>query len=372
MSEEKCAVLKMLEEKKISFEEAIALLNALNENTNDIKPDFNNNFTESENTCQDHAQQTHDTDSASSNSESFKEKYAPNTDNLEKTFKRLGKTFEQLGDRFEVKMNGFSDEVEKKVVNSTNTWVDELKQMFGTSHTNFSKFSSENHYPIQGDMTFDVITLNGRIMVEASDDNEIHVFATYYIHGQIDNFIPENYIEMTMKGSSYNLQALPNNLSGADIKILLPKQFTYNLNLKTSNGKITCTDLNLNTCEALTSNAKILLSNCSVVNGNLRTSNSKIGLDLLDIQSLKSLNCTTSNSKILGSFKNLANREGRLVLNTTSGKIDVDSPFLISAATSNTSYSGSQHYEGTTKNYQSSDNPFEILASTTNSNIYFD
>lgn len=377
MSEEKLLILKMLENGTISSDEAVSLLDALNEDTSDIKIPIEE--IPSSQTDFDNANSTEKSDAADSESNSddnFKNKNYSNThqnsqnfntSNFEKTFKKLGKTFEQLGDKFEVKMNGFSDEVEKKINNNASSVVDDLKNFFGTSGYNNHSYEFNLKYNIANISNINIETSNGKIVVITSDDDTLSFTANFYSKSVFENFEASKFCDCSFDDNVFKFKLFKNICSGADIKISIPKRLVSDISLTSSNAKIVCDDLNCNKLDIHTSNAKIILTNCSIATGDLKTSNGKINLDVFDVSNLTNLNILTSNSKILATLKNINSHPGIINLITSNAKIDVDIPSFVRE-----SDLSSKNYIGKSSNLDLSKPHFNLKAITSNADIYFE
>lgn len=377
MSEEKLLILKMLENGTISSEEAVSLLDALNEDASDINipieeiPSSQTDFNAADNT-----EKSDTADSKSSSDDTFKDKNYSNThqnsqnfntSNFEKTFKKLGKTFEQLGDKFEVKMNGFSDEVEKKINNNASSVVDDLKNFFGTSGYGNHSYEFNLKYDITSMLAIDIATSNGKIVVNTSDDDNLYFSANFYAKSAFENFNANEFCDCSFDDNIFKFKLFKDLCNGADIKLSVPKRLVSNISLISSNAKIVCDDLNCNNLDIHTSNAKIILTNCNIETGDLKTSNGKINLDVFDVSNLNNLNILTSNSKILATLKNINSRPGIINLITSNAKIDVDIPSFVRE-----SDLSSKNYIGKSSNLDLSKPHFNLKAITSNSDIYFE
>lgn len=385
-SEEKILILTMLEEGKISSDEAAKLLEAIDEH-----------------------------DGSSKKKESSGKHH------------RSGNNFENLGDELGDKISEFADKmgelgeniaskIEEKVrnvehkKNSNNSQKGSLLDRI-LSSIDFPGFTND-FYTTKENYDIDVENpsnyylhvegINGKIQIDTHPGNNILIEALVKTRDELD----QKAINVEADGSRLIVKpAIFHNVSISYI-ILIPNKtfkevFAKTSNSKivvngvqfeiaelfTSNSKIEVIDSNIKNLEAKTSNSKISLCNSHFESLSAKTSNSKIeyvksyGKDISLITSNSTIevnnivingvvkaDLVTSNSKIIFSADNY-NGGFDITADTSMGNIVLNIPNLMYKE-SNQNKLSSKHLRTTSSNFEQVNDKIYLTAKTSNGSIY--
>lgn len=298
----------MLEEGKITSEEALRLLEALDNNEEKIKDDLKSS---SENKFNDTINKF------SKKAEKFAEKFGPD---FVSRVENVSSDFADAAVKFADKMVGFfsngfsSTEIYKTISRNYSFPVNSLEKMkviLKTQNLSVSTSTTEA----------EVISLNFRLnlfdesvdidsyMTIESEGNLIHLNTNFpsKIWGKLDIELP------------INLEAL--EIETSNSKCHIEDLNAASLYCNTSNGKIEIEDCNCENLNAKTNNGKILISKCRASYAIADTSNGNIEIEDSGFDSLKSI---TSNSSIfLSRFNSISTGEAKFDLQTSNGKIKI-------------------------------------------------
>ncbi len=181
----------------------------------------------------------------------------------------------------------------------------------------------EETYTSEEFQAFDFDFDNRKIYVVPSEDDTIMV--KYYVNDKEEYVIDEAgaTLEITIDRKWYNnffnIGGLTNP-SYYDVYLYLPDTITeYNLNIASSNGKISIVDTtDLGTVYLDTSNGDIIIENLDAIRLDLETSNGRISLQNVVVEN--DISAGTSNGRII-----LDDITGdTLVFSTSNGKIQAD------------------------------------------------
>lgn len=302
MDDERMMILSMLEEGKITSEEAIKLLDALGEN------DSNIHF----------------------------ETYEETEENIEKKNKKNSttKNFTFQGK----KANDFGSNIENLISDMVNNIVNKslsfgLTGTYETVNKKIEKDISNIENPI-----LDFNTINGSIKVEPWDEEKISLDITcaYKKNKSNKEDVPYNFYE---EGRVIKFE--PTNVKNTTIslKAKIPNKHYEKIILNTKNGSIKIHGLELDSLSAITKNASITMEDITSLNIYGESTNASIRLK--DIESEK-VDVLTTNGKI--DYKNITSnhtsgqttngsikanniKSKKAILKTTNGKIsctDID------------------------------------------------
>ena len=137
------------------------------------------------------------------------------------------------------------------------------------------------------------------------------------------------------------------------------------IDMKSSNGKVTIEEIVADTISVNTSNGRIASRDIDCVNLTLNTSNSTVLADEIQTERLDEGNFTCSNGKIALSFKEI-HKEVDLDLHTTMGTIDLQLPLPLLYESNPSQYAKS--VKAHTQGY-SEGNGLALFARTTNGSI---
>lgn len=174
---------------------------------------------------------------------------------------------------------------------------------------------------------------NGNITVEVWDRPEIDVRATW--NARVEDFDFAPVIEISSDGTRIAWDGTRNELTGVGYVISVPAGI--NLDLNTSNGKISVSGQGLADLTARSSNGSVLVDNAGTGQLIVRTSNSLVRIDGWR----GDVDCITSNGAI-HAYLGLVER-GNYTLTTSNGAInlvvDKSSRFNFQGSTSNAAIS---------------------------------
>lgn len=356
MNEEKMMILKMLKESKISEEEAMKLLDALEK-----KKD-----------------------------EKYFEDKADET--LEGKFDKFGEKIEKIGEDLSEGANSLTD----KIMDIVDSFIDKgsFTNILG-NHEIKNEILELEINDIEKPI-LDIKNLNGSIDLNPWSKDYIYVKAIcYFKKNKIS--IDEKIMDLRKEENKVILEPLFDSNIGVNLDISVPLQFYNEIKLMTSNGKINIYDLKAENISSNTTNGSITLNNIdtkynvdlNTKNGriilkdikcnklNLITKNASINLDAINCEKgtltsqngkiilkdakLSMTDITTSNSPIKIEDSTI----DYLFVKTSNGKIDINNLDIESLKEVKLSTSNSGIYIYLNDFYKS----YHIDASTTNSNI---
>ncbi len=191
-------------------------------------------------------------------------------------------------------------------------------EYFNISEDEFTYY--EETYTSDEFQAFDFDFDNRKIYVLKSEDENITV--QYYVNDKDDYTIDDSgsTLEITVERKWYNNFFNIGNITNPsyyEVYLYLPEVDTaYNLNIASTNGKISVTDTDdLGTVYLDTSNGDIIIENLNAIRLDLETSNGRI--DLSNVATTGDITAGTSNGRII-----LDDVSGdTLVFSTSNGKI---------------------------------------------------
>ncbi|WP_077369303.1 DUF4097 family beta strand repeat-containing protein [Anaerosalibacter sp. Marseille-P3206] len=301
MKEERMMILTMLEEGKISSEEALKLLDAIDDTPEDVEEEFI--ITDED--------KTQEKDEKKINFEKTMEK-------VEKTLKEQGKKVGDLGADLGNKISELFSGIKDKS-SSVNFWGN-----YETSSTTLEKDISHIDEPI-----IDLSSVNGSISVKTWEKQSLLIkVICNYKKGVLD----ENDTFYDFYEEDNKIIFRPNFTSNIGIKleVYLPDKKYDNIILNTSNAKIEVNKVNLNSLICDTTNSNINVSDIVGKDVKLATKNGKIYIEKVQspIILANSTNSSMILNKITGEKVFVATKNGRIYLD----EIIADS---IDATTSN-------------------------------------
>lgn len=376
--EEKILILKMLEEGKITTEEALKLLESLDKKNDEIK----------------------------------REEKSTSEGKLNDTINKFSKKAEEFAERIGPDFITKVENVSMDFADAAVKFADKMVNFF--SNTDIYKNVSKNFsFPINNpeNLRFKIKTQNLAITVDTSDTSEVYINMKLNLLEEttdIDIDIDiDKYIFVASDDNLININTdFPNKIWGK-LEIKLPKNIenfeietnnskciiddirAQSLCCNTSNGKIELSDSSFKKLQASTNNGKIILSHCQASCAFLDTSNSSIEIENSSFDKLSS--GTTNGNIHLSRFYSINLGEAIYELKTTNGKIIIALPkdnnavYKINANTTlgNINISGLESSYAIDRNdanmksvasilsssYHDADNKVSIEASTTNASI---
>ncbi len=332
MKEERRMILQMIEDGKITADEGIALLEALEKSqVEEIsnKTEHNNEKQQKETGTDDHTDFIREEKSKDSSSN-----HAAFEDFSEKA-KRFG---EEMYEQSKTVGNKLGDLVERII-----TKVKDLDFDFDFSFANMPKVEKVlvGTPPMSG--VIDLTTVNGKVEITGWDEPEyrIEVSGAIRAEDQIEaNAILNEILHVEETADSLTVGIEQRRGTKLSLEVYLPKQLLNDLKVKTSNGSIEIENINLDGAKLETNNGPIKLEGvestglyCETSNGRIsiedamidelyaKTSNGQVRLE----GSMSKVKCFTSNGSIRYTLNEA--REGELYFETTNGSIEVKLPF---------------------------------------------
>lgn len=252
MKEEKMMILSMLQEGKITPEEAVKLIEALE----DLETPH------------------------SSKETSF---HQENKDDKDKTNKILNKTLDEIGSDISSALtsvfNGLKD-IGTSIGINNNT---------STINLDLEKDITDIQNPI-----IDLKAVNGSITLAQSTEDKLLIKVTVqYKNGLLDN--DKEFYKFFTEGNRVVFAPIYNNDVSIRLEVSLPKRDYTEIIINSTNGKINIEDLQSNTLKCGTTNGSIVISDITGKDINLSTKNGKI-----ECKNTKSddMNLVTTNSSI--------------------------------------------------------------------------
>lgn len=180
---------------------------------------------------------------------------------------------------------------------------------------------------------FQVNNFNGPVKVSSWDKPEYNIDLKIESRGYTEEEAVENLKELkidlldevvddvTKLVLQYNYPRIEDVSYSIDVDVKLPNTVEADLDVRSSNGSISLTDLKGDTIKARTSNGRIILEDLSAKSLNGRTSNGNIQctVEAMDTQ-LHTSNGTISVSKLKGESLEARTSNGRIVLGDISVK----------------------------------------------------
>ncbi|MGI6584954.1 MAG: DUF4097 family beta strand repeat protein [Gracilibacteraceae bacterium] len=342
--EEKLLILKMLQEEKISADDAVKLLEALEKSStgtsssgsriNEIKDELTAKLNEMK-------------------IDEKLNKFGEKASKLAATFgEKAEKLVEQLGDsinaeKIENSTEKFTEEFTKRIetlgqdiaesaVKFADAFADQLGSLFDTINDQY-RYNSNYTYTAENIHDIYLETDNFFVKVGPNDKKEIKVNIS--ANSNIPQLVIDEYFKAIKDTDSYTLSSEFPGRTWGRIDILIPKDINMlkistnnakceisdidvkNLSCVTANGKISLARCHTDNIEAYTDNEKVILNKISTRTASIRTSNSKI---LIENSLLDNIDAKTSNAAIMVN----ASRKGDSLsscytLSTSNGKIDL-------------------------------------------------
>lgn len=328
MKEERRMILQMVEEGKITAEEGVALLEALEASAVHERPPVQNH--NDANASATHNDATNDFEAKSEEMHQ-----------QEKTFEELAQSMRRIGDELSIQgktvSNKIGDMVERII-----TKVKELDFDFDFSVGNWPKVEKvfEGTLPAKG--IIDLTTVNGKVEVTGWDRPEyrIEIRGAVRAESQIEaNAILNELLHFEENEELLKVGVEQRRGTKLSLDVFLPKQIEHDVWIKTSNGAIEMDKLHMSGAKLETSNGAIKINDvhssglyCVTSNGRIsvhsshiadlfaRTSNGPIRLD----GTMGKAKCYTSNGSIRYLLEEV--QEGELDFDTTNGSIEVRIP----------------------------------------------
>lgn len=337
--EERMMILKMLQEGKITPDEANKLIEAIERgSTRDNSNRVNTiNIEEKINRIGEKAGKAAEKLNKSFNSNA--EKIQSNADKVAGDF---SKRFESFGNDMAEAAVKFSD----KLVNFLNNTFD-----IGYDKYEYSKTYT---YPATSLANINLKATNFAIKAAPSDGDEIIV--NIYANSTTPDLNLDEHFIADISDNNYALTCEFSNRTWGKIELLIPQNIVSMI-IDTTNGRCEINEINAESIKSHTTNGKVLINNCKLDNitaitnngrvvfkqdtaktANISTSNGRIDISESQIDNIEA---KTSNGSIkLSEITKPQSSEGRYNLRTSNGKISLvlcntdDCSFVVDANTS--------------------------------------
>jgi DUF4097 and DUF4098 domain-containing protein YvlB len=322
--EEKMLILKMLQEGKITAEEAHKLLEAIDGGNASFETDARRNEKKFEEKMQEIQQKaTKVAEKLGSSLNSSAEKFSSNS--------------EKFGDDFAKRMETFGNDIADSAVKFTDKLVNYLGNFIDVGNDKY-QYSKNYVYPLADHAEISIDTCNFAVIVSPTTENDLLV--NLYINSSVPSLVVDEFFKAEQVNNHISLKTQFPSRTWGKVEILVPKHLS-NLHITTTNGKCEINDITADNIESNTSNGRITLSNCqgktieavtsngritasgtSAAFADFSTSNGKIEIDNCKFDKL---DAKTSNGAILldGIYK-MNSTEGNYNLRTSNGKITID------------------------------------------------
>lgn len=333
--EEKMMILNMLQEGKITAEEAAKLLEAIEKgkaNDADYANRRNNlKLDEKMNKLGEKASKLAEqfTEKANKLAEQF-------TENVNNNKGKINDA-ERFASDFSKRMEVVGSEIAESAVKFADRLVSQLGGIFDVSGEK-CKITSNYIYPVTGTPNINIDTHNFTVKVNTTDTQNIAL--NMYVNSDILDISIDEFFKADINGDSFSFTTNFPGRTWGNIELLVPKTvgelnittenakcelndlFYDVLKCRTSNAKITCSNCHGKTAEAVTNNGKISLEDFSARAAVMHTSNSKLELERCKLDTLEAM---TSNGAIqLFGIGKLEAAEARYDLNTSNGRIAIE------------------------------------------------
>jgi len=331
--EERFLILNMLEQGKISTQEAFKLLEALEVGNENVKKDEQKKST--------------------SNRDIF--------NNLQ-----------ELGDRIEEHVSSIVESIDGKISSAKQKMDSSSDSKGGTSlldrilekidfslgddyYTTKKSFSYTSEDFENAKLSFEAI--NGKITIGTHDQQNLLVEATIKSKKEISGEV----LDFKQDNEGLSLRPLVKDSIVVSYVITLPSTAIGELYAKTSNSTIALSEASIKACSLLTSNSKIEAVNCSLHALEALTSNSKI--------SFRDCKAHTATAKTSNGRIQLINCSAKDVnLKTSNGSIDVEGIRILgNVKTTLVTSNGKINFDA-----QGNDIGYDITADTSHGNINID
>lgn len=291
MKEERMMILTMLEEGKISSEEALKLLDAI-----DDMPEENpeeNNFNKNE-------------DDKKINVEKTMKKVE---ETLKEQGKKMGDFGADLGNKISELVSGIKDKS-----SSVNFWSN-----YETINTTLEKDISHLNEPI-----LDLKSVNGGIIVKPWEKESLLLkINCSFKKGVLDE--NDTLYDFYEEDNKIIFRPVYTSNIGIKLEVYVPSKKYNSIILKTSNAKIETSDINLDSLICETTNSNININKIDSKNINLTTKNGKIIIEKVNSSTIQA-NSTNSSillGKISGEKIFVATKNGKIYIDEiTSNQID--------------------------------------------------
>jgi DUF4097 and DUF4098 domain-containing protein YvlB len=321
--EEKMLILKMLQEGKITAEEAHKLLESLGANNSSFESDakkYEKKFEEKMQGLQQKASKV-------------AEKLGNSLNNGAEKF---GSNSEKFGDDFAKRMESFGNDITDSAMKFSDKLVNYLGNFIDMGNDKY-QYNKNYVYPLADNAEVSIDTSNFAVIVTPTTESDLMI--NLYINSSIPGLVLDEYFKVDQVNNNFSFKTQFPSRTWGKIEVLVPKHLSAlnivttngkcelnglssdNIVTNTSNGRISLINCQSKTVKASTSNGKIIASNTASEFADFNTSNGKIEIENCKFDKL---DAKTSNGAILlnGIYKVNA-KEGTYNLRTSNGKVTI-------------------------------------------------
>ena len=321
--EEKMLILKMLQEGKITAEEAHKLLESLDSNSSSFESDTRRYDKRFEEKMQGLHQKASKVAEKLGNS-------------LNNSAEKLGSNSEKFGDDFAKRMESFGSDIADSAVKFSDKLVNYLGNFIDVGNDKY-QYNKNYMYPIAENAEISIDTSNFAVIVCPTAEPDLTI--NLYINSITPNLVIDEFFKVDQNNNKFYFKTQFPSRTWGKIEVFVPKHLS-NLNIVTTNGKCELIDITADyimpntsngrisvlncqgkTLKAATSNGKIIVVNTASDIADLNTSNGKIEIENCKFDKL---DAKTSNGAILldGIYK-INSKEGSYNLRTSNGKVTI-------------------------------------------------
>ena len=348
MNEERLMILTMLQEGKISSEEAARLIEALDEA--DMKEGGMEDYSKKTSFADDQTLggNSHNLNQNTYKNPDWEDKLESTIDEIEKKAEKFGEGMEDWGNNFGEKMSKIGADLAEgatsfadKLLDKLDNFVDKdvFVSFFGNYETIVENLEKNIASITKPNIQFEGI--NGKIIVNSREQDHISVKATCQVKKNTYEKNGEIYEIVESRDKLIFKPKYTNNM-GVKLEVNIPSKEYKSITLLTTNGKIEANDIKSDNIYCNTTNSSILLSDlvtegvaASTTNGRIsisdclsrflefKTTNSSVILEDVKCYTVKgsSKNGKISLEDISAKDINIATTNGPIVINDCSATI---------------------------------------------------
>lgn len=333
--DEKMMILKMLEEGRITSEEALKLLESLEKT----------NATDSDTIKTDKTEHNNYNDKFNEKNEKFNEKNEKFNEKFNEKMNKFSKKAEQFADKFGPDFISKVESVSSDFAEAAVRFADKIVNYInsGFNSTDIYKTATKNfNFPVCGDELVKVVikTQNLSVTTDYTDSSEITMDMNLkllfeeeeidkYIFTKVENGVIYLYTDFPIRTWGSLAISLPKNAEAIEIETSNSKCMLENfkgkiLHCTSSNGRIEIKGCEAEDLNARTNNGRINIFDTKCHKAEIHTSNGNIEIERSFFDRLMS---DTSNGSIsLYNFDCISDGEASYTLQTSNGKIKINLP----------------------------------------------
>lgn len=321
--EEKMLILKMLQEGKITAEEAHKLLESIGANATGSESDTRRYDKKFEDKMQGLQQKASKVAEKLGNS-------------LNSSAEKFGSNSEKFGDDFAKRMESFGNDIADSAVKFSDKLVNYLGNFIDVGNDKY-QYIKNYIYPLADNAEISIDTSNFAVIVSPTTGSDLLV--NLYVNSSTPNLVLDESFKVDQVNNNFSFKTQFPSRTWGKVEVLVPKHLNT-LNIVTTNGKCELNDITADNIVPNTSNSKISLLNCQSKTLKVSTSNGKIivadtSSDFADFNTsngkIEIANCkfdkldakTSNGAVVLDGIYKVNAKEGSYNLRTSNGKITI-------------------------------------------------